>query len=58
MNADFHNSGIFTKDKNIAFATIKEFFVKHLPDKITSERLSDMLSEDVNNMFYIVKNQC
>ena len=38
------NSGIFARDKNIAFALIKEFFVKHANEKITTEKLSDMLS--------------
>ena len=55
MKPDLLNSGVFDRNKNVAFTLIKEFFVKHAPEEITSERLSDMLSEDCNNMFKNIK---
>ena len=45
------NSGIFDKEKNIAFAFMKEFFIKYSGDQMTNAKISDLLSTDVNNMF-------
>lgn len=39
----------------MAFATIKEFFVKYSNEDLNGRKLSEMLSEDVNNMFFDVK---
>ena len=57
VKPDFLNSGVFAKNKNVAFAMIKEFFVKHAAEEITSERLSDMLSDDCNSMFSNIKHR-
>ena len=51
------DSEIFSRDKNIAFAVIKEFFAKYIQDDYSSGKLSDMLSVDINNLFYRIKNQ-
>jgi hypothetical protein len=50
------DNGFFNRDKNIAFAVIKEFFVKYKPEDLSSGKLSNMLSEDINNLFFHVKN--
>ena len=36
---------------------LKEFFVKHAGEKMTHENVSNMLSEDCNNMFMTVRNK-
>ena len=51
------NSKLFQKKKNIAFAFIKEYFVKHSPDEISNERLSEMLSDDCNNIFKTLRRR-
>lgn len=56
IEPDLLNSQVFTKDKNIAFATLKEFFIKYGGEKMTNSKLSDMLSQDVNNLFFTVKH--
>ena len=44
------NSNIFPKDKNIAFAFLKDFFIKYDHGNLTNERVSDALTTDVTNM--------
>ena len=51
------NSGVFTEDKNIAFAFLKEFFIKYEKEEMTNAALSNLLSEDVNNLFEQVRHQ-
>ena len=57
VKANLLNSNIFTRDKNIAFAFLKEFFIKYSTDKLTNEHVSDMLSTDMNNLFHVVRHQ-
>ena len=56
VKPDLLNNGIFDPKKNVAFALIKEFFVKYAAEEITSERLSEMLTEDCNNMFHSIRH--
>ena len=55
MHPNLLNDEIFAKDKNIAYSLIKEFFVKYSHEEITSEKMSNMLTEDCNNMFSSVR---
>ena len=41
---DLLNSGVFTADKNIAFAFLKEFFIKYEKEEMTNSTLSELLS--------------
>ena len=54
---DLLNSGVFSEDKNIAFAFLKEFFLKYEKEEMTNANLSHLLTEDVNNLFEQVKHQ-
>ena len=54
---DLLNSGVFSEDKNIAFAFLKEFFIKYEKEEMTNATLSNLLSEDVNNLFEKVRHQ-
>ena len=54
---NFLGNEIMSPGKNCAFAFIKEFFVKHEAEEVSTRRVFDLLAEDCDNMMKSVRSQ-